>query len=387
MIHLRGMSWDHPRGHDSVVAAAAAFMRTTPGVSISWQTRSLQDFADSPIEHLAETFDVVLLDHPFMGFAAASGCLLPVEHHLDAAFLADQAANSVGPSHRSYGYGGHQWALATDAAAQVSAYRPDLLERIGADVPRSWPAVLGLARSRANEATARVAMPLIPVDTLMGFCSLCGHTGEEPFVDPERAVGRATGRHALETLRALKRAAHPESTTWNPIRTYDRMGTTDEVAYVPLAFGYSNYARPGFRPHVIQFTNIPAAGEGVPRGGILGGVGLAVSASTKHPAEAFAYARFVADPETQRGVFFRAGGQPGHRAAWLDPAVNAASSNFFLDTLETLDHAYLRPRYLGWMPLQDVAGALLHRFLTADGAIDATLDALDTLYRASRRDP
>ena len=42
-------------------------------------------------------------------------------------------------------------------------------QRIGAEVPRSWPAVLDLARARAGEETARVATPLIPVDTLMCF--------------------------------------------------------------------------------------------------------------------------------------------------------------------------------------------------------------------------
>jgi multiple sugar transport system substrate-binding protein len=230
MIELHGMSWDHPRGHDSIVATANAFMASNPGVKISWQTRSLQDFADYPIEKLAETFDFILIDHPFVGLAAASGCVLPVEQHLHGAFLADQAANSVGPSHESYLYDGHQWALATDAASQVSAYRPDLLEQLGVAPPHSWDAVLELAQARAVEATARVAVPLIPVDTLMCFCSLCANLGAKTFVDPAFVVSRPMGHHVLELLRQLKETAHPESTTWNPIRTFDRMSTTDEIA-------------------------------------------------------------------------------------------------------------------------------------------------------------
>src|SRR6188508_2145080 len=104
-----------------------------PDVSITWQTRSLQDFADYPVEKLAEQFDIVLIDHPFIGYMAASGCYLPIDEHIDAAFMADQAANSVGPSFRSYQANSHQWAFATDAASHVSSYRPDLLERIGAE--------------------------------------------------------------------------------------------------------------------------------------------------------------------------------------------------------------------------------------------------------------
>ena len=107
----------------------------------------MQDFADFPLQKLAETYDLLVIDHPFVGFAAADGCLLPLDEFIDAAVLADQAANSVGPSHRSYHYGGHQWALATDAAGHVSAYRPDLIEEIGG-LPQTWDEVLALAETR-----------------------------------------------------------------------------------------------------------------------------------------------------------------------------------------------------------------------------------------------
>ena len=63
LIELRGMSWDHPRGHDSVVATVAPYQALHPDISISWQTRSLQDFADYPVEKLAETFHLIL-DRP-----------------------------------------------------------------------------------------------------------------------------------------------------------------------------------------------------------------------------------------------------------------------------------------------------------------------------------
>src|ERR671913_768269 len=134
-VELRGISWDHPRGHDCMVATAEAYASVQPEVRIVWETRSLQDFADFPVQKLAESYDLLVIDHPFVGFAAADGCLLPLDEHVDARVLADQTMNSVGPSHRSYFYGGHQWALATDAAGHVSAYRPDLLAEIGGVSP------------------------------------------------------------------------------------------------------------------------------------------------------------------------------------------------------------------------------------------------------------
>jgi multiple sugar transport system substrate-binding protein len=159
------------------------------------------------------------------------------------------------------------------------------------------------------------------------------------------------------------------------------MSETDEIAYVPLLFGYSNYARPGFRPNLIRFTGVPTTDGAESRGGILGGAGLAISAHTKHPEVAAAYAAFVASPDVQKGVYFASGGQPGHRAAWLDDAVNAASSNFFLDTLDNLDRAYLRPRYNGFMAVQERSGELIHNWLVSGGSADALLDEMDDLYR------
>jgi multiple sugar transport system substrate-binding protein len=386
MKNLTGMSWDHPRGHDSIVAASEAFMKANPGVSISWRTRSLQDFADYPVSKLAELFDLILIDHPFIGEAAATGCLLPADQYLDAAFLADQAANSVGQSHVSYQYAGRQWALATDAACQVASYRPDLMAEAGAEPPTSWAALLRFAAARKRKRRGQVAIPLIPVDTLMCFCTICASHGEDPFVDPERVVSREMGRFAAGMLLQLRELIHPESSTFNPIRVYDRMSTTDEIAYVPLAFGYSNYARAGFRPHLLKFANIPRSANGAARGAILGGVGLAVSATTKEAATAFKFARHVASADVQRGVFFTGGGQPGHRAAWLDPAVNAASSNFFLDTLETIDHSFLRPRYHGYLHVQDEGFLRSHEFLFGHGDVERFLDELDALYRGSKLD-
>ncbi len=381
-IELRGVSWDHPRGHDCMVATAEAYRAVQPDVRITWQTRSLQDFADFPIQKLAETYDLLVIDHPFVGFAADDGCLLPLDEVLDRAVLADQATNTVGPSHRSYHYGGHQWGLATDAAGHVSAYRPDLIEELGG-LPKTWDEVLALAEKQRGKDRARVANPLIPIDALMSFCSICAAAGEDPFQTPDRVVSRSTGRQALGMLEALKNAAHPESLRRNPPRTLDLMSETDEIAFVPMLFGYSNYAQPGFRPNIVRFTGVPTIGGGESRGGILGGAGVAISARTRYPEIAAAYAAYVASPEIQKGVYFDGGGQPGHRAAWLDDRVNAASSDFYKDTLASLDSAYLRPRYNGFMEAQERSGELVHHWLAKGGSADALLDDLDALYRAS----
>ena len=58
MIRLRGSTWNHTRGYAPLVATAKSYQLTHPEVEIHWDKRSLQDFADFPIETLAETYDL-----------------------------------------------------------------------------------------------------------------------------------------------------------------------------------------------------------------------------------------------------------------------------------------------------------------------------------------
>jgi multiple sugar transport system substrate-binding protein len=47
---LKGMTWDHPRGLDCLVASNE-YLKTTLGISISWDARSLLAFGD---QHISE---------------------------------------------------------------------------------------------------------------------------------------------------------------------------------------------------------------------------------------------------------------------------------------------------------------------------------------------
>ncbi len=379
-IELRGITWDHVRGIGGLRAAAAAYGRVRPEVRVTWTARSLQAFADQPVDELARRFDLLYIDHPALGRAVARGCLVALDERLDPAAREDQVASSVGRSAASYEWQGRRWALATDAAAQVAAFRPDLLERAGLTVPRTWDEAVGVAMVLRRHGLW-AAVPAIPVDAVCAFLAACVALGEEPFVG-DRVASRQTGRAALSALASLVATAHPSSLEWNPPGMLERMSEADDVAYCPLVFGYSNYSRPRFRSREVRFAAGPAGADGVPRG-TLGGAGLAVSAYSGAVDEAVGYAVFVADAPTQRGVYFEGGGQPGHRSAWTDPDVNAASGGFFLDTLPAVDAAYLRPRYDGFLAFQDEAGALVHAYLRSPEDADATIDRLDSAYRAS----
>jgi multiple sugar transport system substrate-binding protein len=385
VIRLRGSTWNHTRGYAPLVATAKSYQLTHPEVEIHWDKRSLQDFADFPVETLAETYDLVMIDHPSVGTCELKRCFVPLDELLPARTLETLARQSVGSSHLSYSYNGHHWALAIDAASHVSAYRPDLLQRQNLTVPRSWEQVVNLAQVLHRSGETPMAVPLIPVDSLMCFYTLCASAGEDPFsLDDQRVVSRETGLRVLDLMRQVLPLLHSECFNWNPIQILDRMSSTDDVSYCPWLFGYSNYARPRYASFQCQFTNIPTLSGGLSKGAILGGAGLAVTSKCANPSVAADYASFVANAECQRSIYFESGGQPGNIEAWRDPAVNRASNGFFLNTLETLSHSYVRPCYPGYIHFQTQAGLLVHQYLKIGGQAGHLLEELDHLHCVTR---
>lgn len=376
-IILRGITWNHSRGFTPMVATAQRFSELHPGVEIAWEKRSLQAFADQPIDSLAETYDLLVLDHPWAGFAARGRAILPLDELLPSGFLEDQAANSVGASYPSYRQDGRQWALAIDAAAPVASYRPDLVEKHRLHPPETWAELLELARA------GWVTMPGIPIDTLMNFYMLCSTLGDDVCRTPDHVVSAEVGGKALGMLRKLAGLLDPEIFSRNPIQVYQAMTEGDNYAYCPFAYGYSNYSRYGYARQPLVFADLVTL-DGRPCRSTLGGTGLAISARCAHPDTAAQYAEFVASPQVQRTLYADAGGQPGHRGAWLDAYVNRNTANFFRNTLPALERAFLRPRYHGHMHFQDNAGALIRDYLMRGGDEQTLLRQLDRLYRESR---
>ncbi len=374
-IHLRGITWNHTRGLCPMQVTAQRFHETHPNIEIAWEKRSLQAFADESIASLSERFDFLVVDHPSTGEAATHQLFLPVSDHLPAEFIADQAANSVGGSHLSYNFLGKQWVLAIDAATPVAGWREDLLLAHKAQVPQTWEELLGLAKAGLVEFCGW------PIDCLMYFYAFCVNEGEAPFQSKDFVVSKDTGTRALLALKELADLCDPAGFTRNPIRSWEHLARADtKQAYCPFAYGYSNYARVGYGDHRLRFGGLVSRNS-KRLTSTLGGTGLAVSAKTKHPQAAMAYAKFVSSPATQTGLFTAAGGQPGHRQAWLDAENNRQTNQYFKDTLPALDAAYLRPRFDGYIDFQIKAPAPVVDALKGKLAPAAALDALNELYR------
>src|SRR5690606_17072075 len=78
-VVLRGITWEHARGYGSVVAAAEAYREVAPDVEVRWEYRSLLAFGDQPLDELVEHYDLLVIDHPHIPFAAERGLRPPLD--------------------------------------------------------------------------------------------------------------------------------------------------------------------------------------------------------------------------------------------------------------------------------------------------------------------
>ncbi|WP_119461100.1 extracellular solute-binding protein [Rhodospirillaceae bacterium SYSU D60014] len=377
-ILLRGITWEHRRAVHPLVNTIAAFRKRHPEIGVAWDSRPLHGFEFTPVEELAARYDLIILDHPFAGDIAAKQYLLPLDALANSEALADVF---VGPSLETYRYDGHLWALPVDAACQVAVYRPDLLARRGGQPPRSWAEMMALG-DQGTRLGLKLAVAFAGVHSLMTFFTLCANLGRPCAITPsDPLVDRDTAAEALEAMRRLIDFCPPEALDWNSIALHDAMVARDDLVYCPAVYCYAAYAEADI-PRPLAFADLPGLRRASPAGSTVGGTGVGVSARTAHPEAALAYVRFLMEAETQR-QFALNHGQPARLDAWRDPALNARFGNCFRDTLPTMEQAWIRPRYAGYLRFQRAGGDLVEAHLRGAIGEAALLEQLQALH-ASR---
>ena len=373
-IRLKGMTWSHPRGYDPMVTCSQIWKLQT-GVEIAWDKRSLQDFESYPVEDLARSYDLIVIDHPHVGEITAQNCLVPLEQHGSREARLQIAAGSVGGSYESYTWYGHQWAFPIDVAAQVQAWRPDLLET----APTHSDEVIALA------SQGKVMIPMRPPHSLMTFFTLAANLGTPCSTDGAGDfIAADAGVRVYEMIAELMRHVPVACYSMDPIAVFEHICEAEsEIACVPFIYGYVNYGIAGFRPNRLAFADIPAAGGSGPVGSALGGTGIAVSAYSNNTGNAVDFAHWIAGGAVQCGPFAAAGGQPGHAEGWEDETLNTATNDFYRNTRQTLDRAWMRPRHQGYMAFQAASAERLNKGLEAGEAGWSVVADINALFAKS----
>ena len=362
MTDYLGLTWDHPRGRDALQAAAREFS-VSGSDTLRWDLHSLEGFESSPIDELAERYDLIVLDHPHLGDALEHESLRPVDELFPASELAQWAADTVGPSLDSYRMAGRLWALPLDAATQVSVRRADLLP----DAPVSWDDVRAL--------DVPVAIPVAGPHALLSLFSIAVSLGDEPG-SGEQLFDREIAGASLALLAELG------PVPLNPIQLLEQLSSGGGIAYAPLVYGYVNYSVAD-RRHPLDFGAAPL---GVRTGSTIGGTGIAVTRRSIPSASLLAHLSGLLSPATQQGFIPEHAGQPSARSAWTSAAVNAPVRDFYAATLATIESSWVRPRFARYIPFQTAGSNLVRRNLAGDATADETLDQLELAFRIAQQE-
>ena len=374
MIELKGMTWDHSRGYDPMIATSKIFAeKHNNEISIHWDKRSLQAFADRPIEQMVEEYDLMVIDYPHVGEVSAKGLLqmFDVDGYQHKLNLLDK--QSVGLSHQSYNIDGHQWALAIDAATQVCCFRQDLISSL----PNSWNDLIDLAKEN------RVIWPLKPVHAISSFYSIYNNIAEEFNPNDKNYIQKELGVQTLLMMKQISKYLLDECFTMDPIKTAEILSETEDFFYSPYTYGFSNYSRKAYRKNIISYGNVIDLSNKGPSGTHLGGTGIAISKKSKHKDLALEYSFWIAGSDCQQTTFYTSGGQPGNSDAWENYNINLETNNFFKNTRSTLDKAWVRPRHNGYMKFQDESGNIINEYLQSNMSEAKVIDKLTSKYAES----
>ena len=373
-IVLKGITWDHPRGYQPLAACSLVY-EAEFDVKVEWHKRSLTAFGDQSLEELCNQFDLLIIDHPHVGLAAARECLEPLDNLISPDDLSELNVLSAGPSFQSYYYQGRQWALPVDAAMQCAVYRPDLISK--KDIPSNWVQVFHLAEM-LKDNKSYLGIALSPTDCLCSFLSLTAQSNSAIQEENAELANRGIGLNVLAQLKKIKNTFHPACMDWTPIDLLDYMSSNNDVVYSPLTFCYNNYSRNNFRKKKLVFHDAPDINNVV-----LGGAGISVSRYSINKNFAGKFVSWICSAEIQRTIYADAQGQPGNVVAWKDERVNGITNDFFTNTIKTLENAYVRPRYNGWTEFQTAMGNIIHDFLKCDRDANEVISELNILFQKS----
>ena len=374
MIQLKGMTWDHSRGYNPMVATSEFFSKKhNNNVKISWDKRSLQAFADRPIDQMVNEYDLMVIDYPHVGEVSAKGLLQKFdidEYQNELNLLKKQ---SVGLSHQSYNIDGHQWALAIDAATQVCCFRKDLISSL----PKSWNELLNLSQQN------KILWPLKPVHAISSFYSIYNNITEEFNPENKNFINKEFGIKTLEMMKHIASYLISDCFNMDPIQTAEILSSTDDFYYSPYTYGFSNYSRENYRDNLLIYGNVIELSNKGPCGTHLGGTGIAISNKSINKDIALEYSYWIAGADCQKSIFYNNGGQPGNSVAWDNKQINKECNGFFSNTRLTLNQAWVRPRHNGYMKFQDESGSIINEYLQSNIKGDIIIDKLKSMYAES----
>lgn len=250
------------------------------------------------------------------------------------------------------GDGSYQIGLGTDVGGLGMCFRPDLFRAAGLPADRDavaklWPDWESYVR--LGDRFVAADLPASWADSasnifnvVLGQQSVGYYRADDTYLGGDSPGVRRAWEVAASVVTAKESARLVSfSTQWTAAMQSGRFATLPCPAWM---LGWIQQNAPAARG-TWDVTTIPGGA------GNWGGSFLTVPKSSKHAAEAYALASWLASTERQRRIFVETGNLPSHPALYTDPAVLDLRNDFFsgapVGKLFTTAAARQKPQYLG----------------------------------------
>ncbi|MFB2770240.1 ABC transporter substrate-binding protein [Pelatocladus sp. BLCC-F211] len=246
-------------------------------------------------------------------------------------------------------------------------YREDLLKQAGFNPPETFTDLIKISQTLKQQDKINwgyvwqgrqyEGLAAMFVEVLKGFGGF--------WVNPNTLE---VGLDRPETLKAIAFLKETIQTGISPpgVTTYQeeetrRIFQSGQAAFLrswPYVWPLANAKDSPIKGKIAIKPMVSTSGES--GGACLGGWGLGISKTTKHPKEAWTAIQYFTSEEAQRRFILKAGFVPSRRSLFTDPQI-VATYPHYPQLLEVVEQAVLRPPIAQYAQTSDI----LQRYLSA----------------------
>lgn len=308
-------------------------------------------------------YDLVNIDVIWTPKFAAAGWLLDLTDRMDEEELAAFSPKDVEAGR----YEGKLYRIPIRSDVGMLYYREDLLKEAGYEPPETFEDLLKISQALQKEGLANwgylwqgrqyEGLAAMFVEVLEGYGGFWVNSDTL-----EVGLDRSETLKAIEFLRStIKEGVSPPGVTTYQEEETRRFFQSGQAAFLrswPYVWPLANEDTSPIKGKIGIKPMVHALGKS--GGACLGGWGLGIAKSSKHPQEAMTAIQYFTSEEAQRRFILQAGYVPSRRELFADPEI-VAKYGHYPQLLEVVQSAVLRPPIAQYAQASDI----LQRYLSA----------------------
>jgi multiple sugar transport system substrate-binding protein len=308
-------------------------------------------------------YDLINIDVIWTPKFAAAGWLLDLTNQISPEELAAFSQKDVEGGR----YEGRLYRIPIRSDVGMLYYREDLLKAAGYEPPETFEDLLKISQALKQEGKANwgylwqgrqyEGLVAMFVEVLEGYGGF--------WVNPdtlEVGLDRPETLQAIQFLRdTIQEDVSPPGVTTYQEEETRRLFQSGQAVFLrswPYVWPLANENNSPIKGKIAIKPMVHAPGKS--GGACLGGWGLGIAKSSKHPAEAWKAIQYFTSVEAQRRFILQAGYVPSRRELFTDPEIVAKYSHY-PQLLEVVQSAVLRPPIAQYAQTSDI----LQRYLSA----------------------